>query len=72
VGRVFKTAGKYYVAGRYAAFTGFIPVTGNLLHADRWHELLREPCADVILDRIEPLTGNIDATRAMGARKQRS
>jgi hypothetical protein len=28
----FKTAGQYYVAGRYAAFAGFIPVSGNLLH----------------------------------------
>jgi hypothetical protein len=28
----FKTACQYYVAGRYAAFAGFIPVTGNLLH----------------------------------------
>ena len=28
----FRTAGQYYVAGRYAAFAGFIPVTGNLLH----------------------------------------
>lgn len=28
----FKMAGQYYVAGRYAAFAGFIPVTGNLLH----------------------------------------
>jgi hypothetical protein len=28
----FKTAGQYYVAGRFAAFAGFIPVTGNLLH----------------------------------------
>ena len=28
----FKTAGQYYVAGRYAAFAAFIPVTGNLLH----------------------------------------
>jgi len=28
----FKTAGQYYVAGRYAAFAGFIPVVGNLSH----------------------------------------
>jgi len=28
----FKTAGQYYVAGRYAALAGFIPTTGNLLH----------------------------------------
>ena len=28
----FKPAGQYYVAGRYAAFAGFIPVTGNLFH----------------------------------------
>jgi hypothetical protein len=28
----FNTAGQYYVAARYAAFAGFIPVTGNLLH----------------------------------------
>ncbi len=28
----FKAAGQYYVAGRYAAFAGFIPITGNLLH----------------------------------------
>jgi hypothetical protein len=28
----FKTAGQYYVTGRYAAFAGFIPVTGNLFH----------------------------------------
>jgi hypothetical protein len=28
----FRAAGQYYVAGRYAAFAGFIPVTGNLLH----------------------------------------
>lgn len=29
---LFQTAGQYYVAGRYSAFAGFIPVTGNLLH----------------------------------------
>jgi hypothetical protein len=28
----FKTASQYYVVGRYAAFAGLIPVTGNLLH----------------------------------------
>lgn len=28
----FKAAGQYYVAGRYSAFAGFIPVTGNLFH----------------------------------------
>jgi hypothetical protein len=28
----FKTAGQYYVGGRFAAFAGFIPITGNLLH----------------------------------------
>lgn len=28
----FKTAGQYYVSGRYAAIAGFIPTTGNLLH----------------------------------------
>jgi hypothetical protein len=28
----FKTAGQYYVGGRYAAFAGLIPVTGNLFH----------------------------------------
>jgi hypothetical protein len=27
-----KTAGQYYVAGRYSAFAGFIPTTGNLFH----------------------------------------
>lgn len=29
---LFQTAGQYYVAGRYSAFAGFIPVAGNLLH----------------------------------------
>jgi hypothetical protein len=28
----FTTAGQYYVVGRFAAFAGFIPITGNLLH----------------------------------------
>jgi hypothetical protein len=28
----FTIAGQYYVAGRYAAFAGFMPVAGNLLH----------------------------------------
>jgi hypothetical protein len=29
---LFNIAGQYYVTGRYAAFAGFIPITGNLLH----------------------------------------
>ena len=29
---LLKTAGQYYVAGRYSAFAGFSPVAGNLLH----------------------------------------
>jgi hypothetical protein len=28
----FSTATQYYVAGRYAAFAGLVPVVGNLLH----------------------------------------
>jgi hypothetical protein len=28
----FKMAGQYYVVGRFAAFAGLIPITGNLLH----------------------------------------
>ena len=28
----FATAGQYYVVGRFAAFAGLIPITGNLLH----------------------------------------
>jgi methionyl-tRNA synthetase len=28
----FKSAGQYYVVARYAAFAGFIPITGNLFH----------------------------------------
>src|SRR5215472_12548869 len=28
----FATAGQYYVAGRFAAFAGLAPITGNLLH----------------------------------------
>jgi hypothetical protein len=36
----FKMAGQYYVVGRFAAFAGLIPITGNLLHHLRgiWNE----------------------------------
>jgi hypothetical protein len=55
----FKSAMQYYVAGRFAAFAHFNPVTGNLLHHAIEMFLKGSLSKELTLDELEKLGHNL-------------